>query len=494
MALTGLRDAERTRAAERFRLLQPFLEEGIPLTALAQPEGPSLRTLRSWVARYRQHGLTGLARRPRADRGSPRMLLPEVQQLIEGLALQRPRPTAASVHRRVTAVARERGWPVPSYRTVAAIVARLDPALVTLAHAGAKAYREAFDLLYRREAARPNEIWQADHTLLDLWVFGDDGKPVRPWCTVILDDYSRAVASYRLSMLAPSALQTALALRDAIWRKADPRWRLCGIPETFYTDHGSDFTSQHLEQVAADLKMGLVFSTAGRPQGRGRIERFFLTLNQLFLSGLPGYFAPAPAGTPKAYKTSKAPKPAPVLTLRALDAQLRTFLLDDYHHRVHGETGVPPQQRWEQGGFLPHLPESLAQLDLLLLTVAKPRTVQQDGIHFQGLRYLDLTLAAYVGEPVLIRYDPADLAEIRVYHQGQFLCRAVCQELANQTISLKEIVQARTHRRRQLRHDLQEHTKLVDELLAHHPAEVFPPEPAPEVHPDRPHLKRYVNE
>jgi putative transposase len=480
---------------ERFRLVQPFLEDGVPLTKIARQERRSLRTLRSWVVRYRQHGLPGLARRARADRGASRVVLPEVQQLIEGLALQRHRPTAASVHRRVTTVVQERGWPVPSYRTVAAIVARLDPALVTLAHAGEKAYREAFDLLYRREAARPNELWQADHTLLDLWVFGDDGKPVRPWFTVILDDYSRAVAAYRLSVQAPSVLQTALALREAIWRKSDQRWHVCGIPETFYTDHGRDFTSQHLEAVAADLKMGLVFSTVGRHQGRGRIERFFLTLNQLFLSGLPGYISAAPAGAPKASRMSKVFKPAPGLTLRALDAQVRTFLLDDYHHRVHSETGVPPQERWEHGGFLPQFPESLAQLDLLLLMVAKPRTVQQDGIHFQGLCYLDLTLAAYVGEPVLIRYDPADLAEIRVYHHGQFLCRAVCQELANQTISLKEIVQARTHRRRQLRHELLERTKLVDDLpRAHSPADDSPPAPAPESHRHRPHLKRYVNE
>ena len=52
------------------------------------------------------------------------------------------------------------------------------------------------------------------------------------------------------------------------------------------------------------------------------------------------------------------------------------------------------------------MPESLEQLDLLLLTVAKGRRVQQDGIHFQGQRYLDTTLAAYVGEDVTIRYDP----------------------------------------------------------------------------------------
>ena len=98
--------------------------------------------------------------------------------------------------------------------------------------------------------------------------------------------------------------------------------------------------------------------------------------------------------------------------------------------RAHGETGMALQARWEAGGFLPRLPESAEQLALLLLTVPKARRVHQDGIQFQGLRYLDLTLAAYVGQPVTIRYDPRDLAELRVYHRDRFLCRAVCPELA----------------------------------------------------------------
>ena len=40
------------------------------------------------------------------------------------------------------------------------------------------------------------------------------------------------------------------------------------------------------------------------------------------------------------------------------------------------------------------MPDSLEQLDLLLLTVAKPRKIHPDGIRFQGLRYLDPLLAA----------------------------------------------------------------------------------------------------
>ena len=48
-----------------------------------------------------------------------------------------------------------------------------------------------------------------------------------------------------------------------------------------------------------------------------------------------------------------------------------------------------------------------------------PTRVQRDGIHLHGLRYFSTTLAAYVGEPVTIRYDPRDLAEIRIYHHGE---------------------------------------------------------------------------
>jgi putative transposase len=84
-------------------------------------------------------------------------------------------------------------------------------------------------------------------------------------------------------------LHTALALRQAIWRKPEPLWHVCGIPRILYTDHGSDFTSQHLEHVCADLKIQAIFSQVGQPRGRGRIERFFNTVNQLLLGRLPGY-------------------------------------------------------------------------------------------------------------------------------------------------------------------------------------------------------------
>jgi putative transposase len=482
--LTALTEAARERALARFRVLRPHLEDGVPLTHVAQTAAVPVRTLQRWTAAYRQAGLAGLARKPRTDRHHPHLPTALIA-LIEGLALRTPRAAAATIHRRVVTVAQDRGWPTPAYSTVTARLRGLDPALVALAHEGAKAYAETFDLIQRREASGPNAIWQADHTPLDLWVRDHRGQPARPWLTVIMDDYSRAIAGYALNLTAPSSLQTALALRQAIGRKGEAGWHICGIPAVFYTDHGSDFTSRHLEQVAADLHMQLVFSLVGVPRGRGKIERFFGTVSQLFLGTLPGY---TPAGTP--------PPAAPPLTLSELEARLRTFLIEDYHQRLHGETHARPQERWDAGGFLPRLPDSPEQLDLLLLTVATPRQVHPDGIHFQGLRYLDLTLAAYVGEAVTIRYDPRDLAELRVYHRDRFLCRAICPELAGQTIALKDLIRARTERRRALRGTLTEREQLVRQYLAVHdpPPEQAPAAPTDDAAPPRPRLKRYRNE
>jgi len=449
--LSDLSETERALAFERFDLLRPALEEGVPLARVARERGIALRTARRWAGQYRRDGLAGLARQGRSDRGK-RRLSDTLRQGIEGLALKKPPLSAASIHREIVTLAGRLGESPPGYSSVYAVIRELDPALITLAHEGTKAYSEAFDLIHRHEATAPNAVWQADHTEMDIWLKDGRGQPEKPWLTIILDDYSRAIAGYALSFSAPSVIQTALALRQAIWRKCRPGWQVCGIPGILYSDHGSDFTSHHLEQVAADLKIRLVNSGVGRPRGRGKIERFFESVSQILLPRLPGY---APAGTP----------PKAGLTLAEMIAELERFLVDEYHNETHTTTGFKPHERWTTGGFLPRMPESLEQLDLLLLTVPKTRRVHPDGIRLSGLRYIDTLLAAYVGEEVLLRYDPRDITEIRVSHEGRFVCRAVCQELAGETVPLREVIRARERRRRELRRTIQDRRKAVESLL-----------------------------
>ncbi len=331
-ALATLSEADRAEAHRRWLVLRAHLEDRVPLTRVAAESGIPHRTLQRWLARYQAGGLAGLGRAPRADRGRSRFPEP-LRLLAEGLALRTPVPSAAQVHRQVTAVAKREGWPVPSYSWVYAIVCGIDPALRTLAVEGTRRYAEVFELVYRRQADASNQIWQADHTELDLWVVTQAGQPARPWLTVIEDDYSRAIAGYAVNLCAPAALQTALALREAVWRKTQPGWHVCGIPAVFHTDHGSDFTSRHMEQAAADLGMRLVFSLPGRPRGRGKVERYMNTINLMCLSALPGY---APRGTKDRAGQAR-------LSLAELDAALGTFIVTVYNNRVHSETGQPPR-------------------------------------------------------------------------------------------------------------------------------------------------------
>ncbi|WP_241983882.1 DDE-type integrase/transposase/recombinase [Cryobacterium luteum] len=258
-------------------------------------------------------------------------------EVVEALALRRPEPTAAFIHRRVGDIAHDRGLAAPSYTTVRTIMAGLDPGLRTLAQHGDAAYRDRFELVFRRNASRPNEQWQVDHTLLDVAVLDTSGVPVRPWLTIVLDDYSRAIAGYTVFTGAPTAEQTALALHQAVNRKLNPAWPISGLPDILYSDHGSDFTSARLERVCLDTHIQLIHSRVGIPQGRGKIERFYGTVTTELLPHLPGHI---PHGT---NGTSITPATLP---LRQFDEILERFIVDDYNHRPHSETREAPSRRW----------------------------------------------------------------------------------------------------------------------------------------------------
>lgn len=259
----------RLTAQQKALLLCQHLQDGVPLTRLAEHAGIPERTLRRWATTYRADGtVDSLERRRRSDAGQ-RRLPDDLIAAVEALALRRPAPTTAFVHRRIADMARDRGLAPPSYSTVRDIVTSIDPGLRTLATGGDTAYRDRFELVYRRSAARPNEQWQADHTLLDVQILDAHRRPARPWLTVVLDDYSRAVAGYTLFLGAPSAERTALALHQAVIAKGNPAWPVQGLPDVLYSDHGSDFTSSRLERVCLDTHVSLIHSRIGVPRLTG---------------------------------------------------------------------------------------------------------------------------------------------------------------------------------------------------------------------------------
>jgi len=115
-----------------------------------------------------------------------------------------------------------------------------------------------------------------------------------------------------------------------------------------------------------------------------------------------------------------------ICKLGELEELIKDFIINDYHYVIHSTTGEAPMALWNKHQIIPQMPDSIEKLNLLLLTAKKSRIVQRDGIRFAGFRYFHPNLIVYVGESIIIHFDPNDLSEIWVYEQNQLICKAVC--------------------------------------------------------------------
>jgi putative transposase len=173
---------------------------------------------------------------------------------------------------------------------------------------------------------------------------------------------------------------------------------------------GSAFVDAWLLRACAVLGVKLTHSTPGRPQGRGKIERFFGVVRDQFLVEITG----DPAGSGR----------RPVASIAELNRLFTAWTETVYHRRAHSETGQAPSRRWADGwkDTTVALPGP-AQLHEAFLwserrTVRKTATVSLHGNTYQ----VDPSLALRKVELV---FDPFDLTSIEVRWQGRPAGKAV---------------------------------------------------------------------
>jgi putative transposase len=435
------------RQLELYRIIDRHLNHGVPAKLAAAAAGVTERQFYRFVSAFQKNGIDGLARKSRKDKGGRRGISSEFQKIIEGICLQKPKPTLAWVHRKIKDYCARESLAVPCYSVVWRIYEAIPGEQKVYAHEGEKAYKHEYGIIHRWSAAYPNEIWQCDHKEFDIYATDIRGRVGKVWLTAIEDDYSRAILGYYLGIEAPSSLRVALALRQAIWHKPEEAWPMCGLPEKFFSDHGSDFTSSHIEQVAGDLKFDLIDSVVGEAEPRGKVERLFRTADQMFIPDI------------------KSPKNAP-LPIEDIDKAFKKWLLEAYLVNKNDDLDESPLERWKAAARIPRIPESLEDLDLMLLHVGKKRKVRRDGIRFKTFRYFDLPLSKYGKEEVSIRYDPRDMSEIFVYADGKFACKAFCKELEGKETSLREIIRERAIRKKEVKAAVLERQKLAELSLS----------------------------
>jgi putative transposase len=206
-----------------------------------------------------------------------------------------------------------------------------------------------------------------------------------------VDDHSRAVMGHRFG-LAEDTVRLAAALRPALASR--------GVPESIYVDNGSAFVDSWLLRACATLGIKLVHSTPGRPEGRGKIERFFRTVREQFL-----------------VEVSTSDDVANVEDLATLNKLFTAWVETVYHTRPHSQTGHPPLARWLSGLTHPVPTPTPARLREAFLwsaqrTVTRTATVSLHNNVYQ----VDPVLA---GRKIELVFDPFDLSDVEVRHHDR---------------------------------------------------------------------------
>ncbi|MFH8411505.1 DDE-type integrase/transposase/recombinase [Streptomyces sp. NPDC018019] len=338
------------------------------------PDGRRVRisrwTLDRWILEWRQGGFDALIPSPR--QAQPRTP-PEVFELASALKKENPERTAAQVRRILKA---QLGW-APDERTLQRMFNRTGLASLQTPRQTA--------VFGRFEAGCPNELWTGDA----LHGPRIDGR--KTYLFAFIDDHSRAVVGHRWGF-AEDTVRLAAALRPALAAR--------GVPQYIYVDNGSAFVDSWLLRACAKLGIKLVHSAPGRPEGRGKIERFFRTVNGEFTVEIA---------------SAEGEVGREIRDLAEMNRLFTAWVETVYHRREHSETKVAPLERWMAGAPFPvPAPGDLAEA----FRWSEHRNVSRTGtVSLQGNRYqVDPQL---VGRKVELVFDPFDLTYLGVRIDGK---------------------------------------------------------------------------
>lgn len=240
------------------------------------------------------------------------------------------------------------------------------------------------------DADLPLQRAAMDHCRLDFFVVDmASGLPLgRPWLTVILDECTRMILGYSLSFEAPGALSVMRALRHAILPKdclddVSHPWPTWGVMRTLVVDNGGEFHGESLDYAAGQFGITVQTCPRRKPWFKGKIERFFRTMQTDLTSHIPGrtFSSIVERGD---YDSSKHA----VISLKTLNEIVQIWVVDIYHQSNHSSLRQSPASKWESliDRVDRHLPDSAEWVNAAF---GKPgrRMLGHEGVHFDSLAY-----------------------------------------------------------------------------------------------------------
>ena len=252
-------------AEQRYDAVLAVVRDGHPVKDAAAAVGVSRQTLHTWLARYEDGGLEGLADRSHRPRSCPHQMPVQLEALVlEARRVHRgwgPRRIAFEVSRRAGVRVSE-----------SAVYRCLRRAGLVEPDQRRRRRRE----WKRWERGRPMELWQMD--VVGGFVLAD-GTHAKALTGV--DDHSRFCVSARL-MPRERTRPVCEALAAAL--------RAYGVPEQILTDNGKVFTGRFFappvevlfDRICRENGIEHLLTKPRSPTTTGKIERFHRTLRAEF--------------------------------------------------------------------------------------------------------------------------------------------------------------------------------------------------------------------
>jgi len=348
------------------RFVEEAVKSGLPLSraldAAREREWGARRygasTIEDWYYHYREHGLAGLENIPRKDKGHVRALSPETLEAFLALRRAQPELYATTLLRELE----EPGVLAPrsvSISTLYRALARagLDRRSLRAGSAVLKGPTKAFEFSWA------NQLWMTDGMWGPSLPVEPGGKPVRTHLLALIDDCSR---------LCPHGQYYPAERIECFLDLFKQALQARGIPEKLYTDNGSLFVSEHLRSVCANFGIRLIHAKPYAAWSKGKIERFFLTVQSGFEQRLVF---------------------APVADLAELNQRFWRWLECEYNQRAHHALdGASSQQRFqERSEGLRPLPAGMDVDGLFLLRtcrrVRRDATISIVDVHYDPFRW-----------------------------------------------------------------------------------------------------------
>ena len=222
-------------------------------------------TLQRWYSAYKKQGFEALMPRDRRDAGKSRKIDADLLEQLTYFVEHYPRMPATEILRKLEENGSVTDGQV-SLSTITRCVSNIRRS------AGASPNRD----MRRYERPHINEVWCGDSSVGPR-LKGADGRKQRVYIIALIDDASRFITGADL-FYNDNFVNLMSVMRSAVAKYGRPKvWRF---------DNGRTYRNRQMDLLSARIGTTLSYCQPYTPQGKSKIERWFLTLKDHWYASL----------------------------------------------------------------------------------------------------------------------------------------------------------------------------------------------------------------